>query len=66
MNSKNIKRHLKAKLKDWVKHIDDEAVKKTIEENTIITGGLVEGSDGILDFFRICCYVSLFISDFVN
>lgn len=39
MNSKNIKRHLKAKLKDWVKHIDDEAVKKTIEENTIITGG---------------------------
>lgn len=39
MNSKNIKRHLKAKLKDWVKHIDDEAVKKTIEENIIITGG---------------------------
>jgi hypothetical protein len=26
----------------------------------------VEGSDGVLDFFGICYYVSLFISDFVN
>lgn len=39
MNSKNIKRHLKAKLKDWVSHIDNEEVKKIVEENTIITGG---------------------------
>lgn len=39
MNSKNIKRHLKAKLKDWIKSIDNEDVKKIIEENTIVTGG---------------------------
>lgn len=39
MNSKNIKRHLKAKLKDWTKHIGNEEVKKIVEENTIITGG---------------------------
>lgn len=39
MNSKNIKRHLKAKVRDWMAHIDNEAVKKIIEENTIITGG---------------------------
>ena len=39
MNSKNIKRHLKSKLKDWTKHIDNEEIKKIVEENTIITGG---------------------------
>lgn len=39
MNSKNIKKHLNAKLKDWVSSIDDEAVRRVIEENTIITGG---------------------------
>lgn len=39
MNGKNIKRHLNAKLKDWVKHIDNEKVKKIVEENTIVTGG---------------------------
>lgn len=39
MNSKNIKRHLKAKLRDWTEHIDNEQVKKIVEENTIITGG---------------------------
>lgn len=39
MNSRNIKKHLKAKLRDWTDHIDNEAIKKIIEENTIITGG---------------------------
>lgn len=39
MNSKNIKRHLNAKMKDWLRNIDDEEVKKTIQENAIITGG---------------------------
>lgn len=39
MNSKNIKRHLKAKLRDWTEHIDNEQVKKIVVENTIITGG---------------------------
>lgn len=39
MNSKNIKKHLKAKLRDWIEHIDNDAVKKIVEENTIITGG---------------------------
>lgn len=39
MNLKNIKKHLNAKLKDWVSSIDDEAVRRVIEENTIITGG---------------------------
>lgn len=39
MNSKNIKRHLNAKLRDWIDNIDDEEVKKVVKENTIITGG---------------------------
>lgn len=39
MNSKNIKKHLNAKLKDWMKEIKDEKVKTAIKENTIITGG---------------------------
>ncbi len=39
MNSKNIKKHLNSKLKDWLASIEDETVKKTIKENTIITGG---------------------------
>lgn len=39
MNSKNIKRHLKAKLRDWVDSINDEKVKEAILENSIITGG---------------------------
>ena len=39
MNSKNIKKHLKAKLRDWTEHIDNAEVKKVVEENTIITGG---------------------------
>lgn len=39
MNSKNIKKHLKAKLRDWISNIDDEIVKNAIEENAIVTGG---------------------------
>ena len=39
MNSKNIKKHLNAKLRDWLESIDDEEVKKAIKDNVIITGG---------------------------
>lgn len=39
MNSKNIKKHLNAKLKDWLSTIDDESIKCTILRNAIITGG---------------------------
>lgn len=39
MNSKNIKKHLNAKLKDWLESIDDEEVKKVVKANTIVTGG---------------------------
>lgn len=39
MNSKNIKRHLGNKLRDWIGSIEDENVKAVVKENTIITGG---------------------------
>lgn len=39
MNSKNIKKHLNAKLRDWLESIDDEEVKKVVKANTIVTGG---------------------------
>lgn len=39
MNSKNIKKHLNAKMRDWLNSITDEEVKKAIKENTIVTGG---------------------------
>lgn len=39
MNSRNMKKHLKAKLNDWLKNVSDESVKKSIEDNVIITGG---------------------------
>lgn len=39
MNSKNIAKALKAKLDSWVDSIDNEAVKKLIKENAIVTGG---------------------------
>jgi hypothetical protein len=41
MNSKNIKKALTAKIKDWLKYIDDEEIKNVIEENAIITGGSI-------------------------
>lgn len=39
MNTKNIKKHLNAKLKHWMESITDEEVKKIVKGNTIITGG---------------------------
>lgn len=39
MNSKNIKKHLNAKLNDWLANIEDENIKKILKENVIITGG---------------------------
>lgn len=39
MNGKNIGKALNYKLNDWLKHIDDEGIKKIIKENAIITGG---------------------------
>lgn len=39
MNSKNMKKSLNSKVKDWLKSIKDEKVKSVIEENLIITGG---------------------------
>lgn len=39
MNSKNIKKHLNAKIKDWLESIEDDKVKKAIRDNAIITGG---------------------------
>lgn len=39
MNAKNISKHLNAKMRSWLDSITDENVKKTIKENTIITGG---------------------------
>lgn len=39
MNSKNIKKHLNAKLNDWLASIEDDNIKKILKENVIITGG---------------------------
>ena len=36
MNSKNIKKHLNAKLRDWISSIDDENIKTILKENVII------------------------------
>lgn len=41
MNAKNIKKSLQWKIDDWLKHIDDENVKKVIKDNAIITGGAI-------------------------
>lgn len=41
MNSKNIKKHLKAKLRDWISNIDDEHIKNILNENVIVTGGAI-------------------------
>lgn len=41
MNSKKIKRHLNAKLRDWIENIEDEKIKKIVQENTIVTGGAI-------------------------
>ena len=39
MNSKNIKKHLKNKINDWLESIDDSAVRKSLSNNIIVTGG---------------------------
>lgn len=41
MNSKNIKKSLNAKLKDWLSSVDDNEIKKEIKENVLITGGAI-------------------------
>lgn len=41
MNGKNIKKHLKRKINDWIEHINDDEVKKVVSENVIITGGAI-------------------------
>lgn len=41
MNSKNLKKALNAKLKDWIKSVDDADIKKEISDNVIITGGAI-------------------------
>lgn len=41
LNKKRIKEHLRKKLDDFIKHIDDNNIKKIIRENTIITGGAI-------------------------
>lgn len=41
MNSKNIKKHLNNKLRDWISSIDDESIKKVINGNVIVTGGAI-------------------------
>ena len=39
MNAKNMTKALNAKMNNWLKHIDDENVKKAVKDNAIITGG---------------------------
>lgn len=41
MNSKNIKKHLNNKLRDWISNIDDENIKTILKENVIVTGGAI-------------------------
>ena len=41
MNSKNIKKHLNNKLSDWIANVDDENIKKILNENVIVTGGAI-------------------------
>lgn len=49
MQGKNIKVHLKNKIRDWIESIADEQVKEAILENAIVTGGaivsLLQGED---------------------
>lgn len=41
MNSKNIKKHLNNKLRDWLSSIEDENIKTILKENVIVTGGAI-------------------------
>lgn len=35
MNSKNIKRHLNAKMRDWLENVDNEDIKKVIQDTQV-------------------------------
>lgn len=39
MNSKNIAKALRAKLKQWIKSVEDDKIQNIIKENAIVTGG---------------------------
>lgn len=39
MNSKNMKKAIRAKLDDWIKYVDDEDIAKIIRKDAIVTGG---------------------------
>jgi hypothetical protein len=41
MNSKNIKKALKSKIEDWLKHVDNAELVKVMRENIIVTGGAI-------------------------
>ncbi|MEG0396765.1 MAG: hypothetical protein RR612_08565, partial [Oscillospiraceae bacterium] len=41
MNNKNIARHLRNKIDDWLKTIKDDDIKSIISKNVIITGGAI-------------------------
>ena len=41
MNSKNIKKHLKNKVNDWISSIDDEQIQNILKGNVIVTGGAI-------------------------
>ena len=41
MIGKNIKKSLNAKMKDWLKNVDNDDINKSIMENAIITGGSI-------------------------
>lgn len=41
MNSKNIKKHLNNKLRDWISNIEDKKIKTILKENVIVTGGAI-------------------------
>jgi tRNA nucleotidyltransferase/poly(A) polymerase len=41
MSAKTIKKVIKAKLADWVKHVDDESVADLIRRHAVVTGGCI-------------------------
>lgn len=41
VNSRNIKKHLRAKVEDWLSSIDDDNIKDAIKNNLIISGGSI-------------------------
>ncbi|MFA6619414.1 MAG: hypothetical protein WCT23_10150 [Candidatus Neomarinimicrobiota bacterium] len=41
MQGKNIKKHIKNKIKDWADSVQDEEIKNLILNNTMVTGGAI-------------------------